>query len=663
MHNLVSIKEPMRFWAGVADEATVNHDTEPVRVDPDYECPPESGCACHGVIRGYVVASIGEAKGHYRYADSETLDQIVQLGNLWKPGCVNHLTHSMDVFATPLGNCLILGDGALAVIAQSQNYRRVGDSVYADAHILKSADTSPKYPGMGTWLLQRAQNEPHLIGASIDFAEDVEATKAFIESHQKDGEFVSPDPRNTGNLPHLRLKALYATDFVGKGALTPGGLFQDQVRDVLSYTLGLSDTEPALLQGYGQAMREVGRQLFSTMGLKLVTAEPGEQQKLAEDAAATTDADATNELAPAPDTMTIHCPRCGAEMGTMTVNDGYMRGECPNCGASVSVSIDDTKEKPTVAMMKCPACGESLGSLEAPSGQFCATCPRCGMSVSAGRYKYALGESVELVSGGPVMSVVGLSGETVDCAWFADDSTAHQTSFPAVAIRPVPIEVPAALAAISYEHAHPDGTPCASKDRPWDGPKERAKATVEQLQKMCAIEKAHPGRDLTKGDLKLPHHYADGKNTLSPRGVHAAAAREPQTQATPAEHAGARKHLGLHYTRDLNEQPPWSRKASAWQEYERALAALSAENKLTETETGEWTAEASELVAAALDHCGFGDEATSVRLLAPAAPQSALDAITVEDVRTALTALRAEAVDKARDEIRKALAWEHGALP
>ena len=63
--------------------------------------------------------------------------------------------------------------------------------------------------------------------------------------------------------------------------------------------------------------------------------------------------------------------------------------------------------------------------------------------------------------------------------------------------------------AISYNTAHPDGTPTADIDREWDNGKERAAADIDDLKVMCAW--VEDGSGDNKGDYKFAHHHQENK--------------------------------------------------------------------------------------------------------------------------------------------------------
>lgn len=112
-------------------------------------------------------------------------------------------------------------------------------------------------------------------------------------------------------------------------------------------------------------------------------------------------------------------------------------------------------------------------------------------------------------------------------------------------------------AAISYQSAHPDGTPKAGDDVEWDAGKEVAAAEIDDLKVMCAIVQGDP--DL-KTSYKLPHHQASGKHPVVWAGVAAAGAAlmgaRGGIDATAAEKTGAKAHLAKHYE-EFDKEPPW----------------------------------------------------------------------------------------------------------
>ncbi|GIV86079.1 MAG: hypothetical protein KatS3mg054_0108 [Chloroflexus sp.] len=125
------------------------------------------------------------------------------------------------------------------------------------------------------------------------------------------------------------------------------------------------------------------------------------------------------------------------------------------------------------------------------------------------------------------------------------------------------------LRAISYESAHPNGTPKASESEPWDGPGEVAKASVEDLKVMCAWV---GGDGSKKGDYKFPHHKAAKPHNVVWRGVANAAARLPQAKIPAGDVPGVKRHLARHY-QEFGKTPPWESSADLWDSYEELASA------------------------------------------------------------------------------------------
>lgn len=110
--------------------------------------------------------------------------------------------------------------------------------------------------------------------------------------------------------------------------------------------------------------------------------------------------------------------------------------------------------------------------------------------------------------------------------------------------------------AISYNAAHPDGTPKAPEGEAWSGPRQVAAADVQKLFHMCAWYDTADKEN--KGAYKLPHHEADG-NTLVWRGVAAAMAAlmgaRGGVDMPSGQRRGVYNHLAKHY-RDFDKEPP-----------------------------------------------------------------------------------------------------------
>jgi hypothetical protein len=109
---------------------------------------------------------------------------------------------------------------------------------------------------------------------------------------------------------------------------------------------------------------------------------------------------------------------------------------------------------------------------------------------------------------------------------------------------------------ISYEEAHPQGTPKASEDEPWDGKAEVAAADIDDLKIMCAwVDPEHP--DLKKS-YKLPHHRASGQHPVVWQGIRAAmsaffSVRTP-IDIPDEDLRGVYDHLAKHYA-EFGEVP------------------------------------------------------------------------------------------------------------
>lgn len=213
---------------------------------------PTGGRYGAGIIPGVSMCSRGEALGHGQWVDGVMLQQIVDR-------CNANAKLLKSRFAHP-GMC---SDGTGKSLGTVENASLVGDQAIGDQHFYQTAHRAPDGDLAG-YVLSLAAEDPENFGMSIVFEHDFEAEEAFMlanggewvthddgyMSYQVIEGFVSPDPENTENYPHARIKALCASDIVDDPAANPNGLFHrgDSVpaegRKVLDFVFGLSAHSP-----------------------------------------------------------------------------------------------------------------------------------------------------------------------------------------------------------------------------------------------------------------------------------------------------------------------------------------------------------------------------------------------------------------------------------
>lgn len=174
------------------------------------------------VIRGYAVATHGEALGHGFWLDFPFLNSIVVAGNNAPNGVKSRFTHpSMS------------NDGLGKALGRAKNFRMEGDKVLADLHLLEAASNSPE-GDLAEYIMELATEDPEMFGSSIVFERDITAEEDFHGGNMSDdGEFMSPDKDNKKNMPHVRMKRFRASDFVDSPAANPGGMFGEEYTDEL----------------------------------------------------------------------------------------------------------------------------------------------------------------------------------------------------------------------------------------------------------------------------------------------------------------------------------------------------------------------------------------------------------------------------------------------
>jgi uncharacterized Zn finger protein (UPF0148 family) len=525
------------------------------RVDPSFSCPPGSGCVCSGIVRGFSVATIGEARGWNLWADSEFLDQVMAAGNAAdQKSC---FTHNLSIVVTPLGTLMVVGDQLGNELGRATNFRRTDKAVYADLHIFKSADGSPRNPGMGSWVMQKAESEATMLASSIVFADDWEAEDAFIAKHlDKKGVFKSPDAGNTKNLPHCRLRALDGVDIVSSGALNPEGLFgtANDFEEVLSFALGVSQEVPESIRNIAAPVREAVRSFMTTRHLSVGSV------------AATQLASTEASTALAGGSLTATCPKCGTTIAEAATSDGYLSVTCRNCGSYITVSSsppwsDDEAER------RIQIAAQSLQS-----------------EITA--------EATKLIEQGEAATIEAAKALASTKVLLARRMQAGGTQ---------------GLGPISYERVHP--TQPAISEAVWDSATMLESAQIQDLQQMAAWQQDRPRSEASRnGDFRLLHHDAV-TFALNKHGLLAAMVYEPLCPFTDTDRSGVQKHLAAH-CRDIGSTAPWERNPANWTAYGNLLKTLQANGQLVGWTEG--SAKIPDCVADALRLTGFVAEANTL---------------------------------------------------
>ena len=204
-----------------------------------------SGHSRAGIIRGVSAIQTGEALGHGLWCDKTLIQQTADAVNATKKGVKARFTHPS-----------LSSDGLGSFLGRVTNASVVGDKCVADIHFSKSSHKTPS-GDLASYVMQLADDDPSSFGCSIVFEPDTVAEDEFSNVNSSDVHghsfFQSPDGDNVNNLPHARLLTLRAIDCVDEPAANSGGLFgrsqeiAKEADELLSYSLGLSDTQPQLL--------------------------------------------------------------------------------------------------------------------------------------------------------------------------------------------------------------------------------------------------------------------------------------------------------------------------------------------------------------------------------------------------------------------------------
>lgn len=238
----------------ILKKTSTRYRTVPARgINADGEKPieREGGDQRAGLIRGMAVVTRGEALGHGHWCDEDFLSQVAAAINASDHGAKARFTHPG-----------LSGDGLGRFLGRAKTATVDEDLVRGDLHFSKSAHKTPD-GDLATYTMDLAEEDPAAFGTSICFVRDRQAEMRFLLQHGAtfdqwnefdDSTFESPDPDNTENLPHVRLKELVGIDAVDSPAANPNGLFHRghelavEADDLLAYCLGLTKTPPELVQ-------------------------------------------------------------------------------------------------------------------------------------------------------------------------------------------------------------------------------------------------------------------------------------------------------------------------------------------------------------------------------------------------------------------------------
>lgn len=270
----------------------------------------EGGDYGAGIIRGMSAISRGEALGHGTWIDDVFLSQVADaLAAAGNDGVKSRFTHP-DMSA----------DGLAKFLGRAKTGRAEDGRVFTDLHLAKSAHKSPDGDLAG-YVMDRTEEDSASFGASIVFYRDEEAEDALglehgamIARNEWGQEYVdyrsfkSPDPLNTGNLPHVRLLSLEAADLVDEPAANPNGMFHTnpvgEFAELADYALGLADKPPSeatALAVNPDRLRGFVSRYLENRNMRLTTiAEPVDETP-ADDTTPTPAAETAPEVKPEPD--------------------------------------------------------------------------------------------------------------------------------------------------------------------------------------------------------------------------------------------------------------------------------------------------------------------------------------------------------------------------
>lgn len=224
------------------------------------------------MMNGVVVAQAMQIKD-YRGADygmeldANFLRDLFAYAKKQKEGVLSNFGHNYNNLGRRLG--------------RMTNFTLEGDTIYADINIFKSADTSPGLLGMGTHVLDQAEEDPGSMMFSIRFSykylfqRDTGGSEVKVYYYDsKKSTYVMPNP-DMGAV-YFKFSALSSVDLVDEGAAT-NSLFssQDELADAAHALLNTPGIEqvlsshkfPVLDEFYNKGSKSILESLKSLLGL------------------------------------------------------------------------------------------------------------------------------------------------------------------------------------------------------------------------------------------------------------------------------------------------------------------------------------------------------------------------------------------------------------
>jgi hypothetical protein len=170
-----------------------------------FKAKPESVDMENRVLKNVILAKVGEAKGHGMCIEQKFIDDMVALA---ANGVRSNFGHNWNNLGLQLGRV--------------QGVKTNGDMAIGDLYIYANADSSPRVPQMGTWVMNQAKEDPESLMLSISFKPsyyyqlDDEGKEIQVQEDWW-GDFK----RQFDDRPvYVAIAQLYSVDVVDSGALT-----------------------------------------------------------------------------------------------------------------------------------------------------------------------------------------------------------------------------------------------------------------------------------------------------------------------------------------------------------------------------------------------------------------------------------------------------------
>ncbi len=183
-------------------------------------------------IKNVVLAQVGEARTHNVHVEKKALQKFLDSSNSkFSEGLPLNYGHNWDNLGKSLG--------------RFSRLQLKGNKLVGDIKFFKAADTSPTHPGMASYVMGMAEEDPKSIMLSLQFLHgehyqyDKAGTRLRVKYYDSEWNWI-PAYKEFGKV-YIDIKEAVSCDVVHEGALTNGMFSSNSINQSMSYLASLPE--------------------------------------------------------------------------------------------------------------------------------------------------------------------------------------------------------------------------------------------------------------------------------------------------------------------------------------------------------------------------------------------------------------------------------------